>query len=174
APPTRCGCRPPRARCSRSPPSTATRSAAASPARCGGACTRNCSASSASWPAPPGRRMAQPPAPLEFPTDYPLKVLGRPDNEFRARVHAIVLRHAPVIAAERQRQLPLDLLPAAGGEPRAGGGAGGRPAGLRRRADAALGSALYNLFVTGARRADTDAPPAAPVALPQCPSPSTR
>jgi len=45
--------------------------------------------------------MAQPPAPLEFPTDYPLKVLGRPDNEFRARVHAIVLRHAPVIAAER-------------------------------------------------------------------------
>ena len=45
--------------------------------------------------------MAQPPAPLEFPTDYPLKVLGRPDNEFRARVHAIVLRHAPAPGPER-------------------------------------------------------------------------
>jgi uncharacterized protein len=42
-----------------------------------------------------------PPAALEFPTDYPLKVLGRPDDEFRARVHAIVLRHSPAIAAER-------------------------------------------------------------------------
>jgi putative lipoic acid-binding regulatory protein len=40
-------------------------------------------------------------APLEFPTDYPLKVVGRPAGEFRARVHAIVLRHAPGIAAER-------------------------------------------------------------------------
>jgi len=43
----------------------------------------------------------EPPAALEFPTDYPLKVVGRPDPEFRARVHAIVLRHAPAIAAER-------------------------------------------------------------------------
>ena len=48
----------------------------------------------------------QPPAPLEFPTDYPLKVVGRPDNEFRARVHAIVLRHAPAIAAERVSERP--------------------------------------------------------------------
>jgi uncharacterized protein len=32
---------------------------------------------------------------LEFPTDYPLKVVGRPAAEWRARVHAIVLRHAP-------------------------------------------------------------------------------
>jgi putative lipoic acid-binding regulatory protein len=32
---------------------------------------------------------------LEFPTDYPLKVVGRPANEWRARVHAIVLRHVP-------------------------------------------------------------------------------
>jgi hypothetical protein len=40
-------------------------------------------------------------APLEFPSDYPLKVVGRPANEFRARVHAIVLRHAPGIRAER-------------------------------------------------------------------------
>jgi len=35
------------------------------------------------------------PALLEFPTDWPLKVVGRPDAELRARVHAIVLRHAP-------------------------------------------------------------------------------
>jgi uncharacterized protein len=40
-------------------------------------------------------------AALEFPTDYPLKVLGRPDAEFRARVQAIVLRHAPTLEAGR-------------------------------------------------------------------------
>jgi hypothetical protein len=38
---------------------------------------------------------------LEFPTDYPIKVIGRPSEEFRARVHAIVLRHAPLIEPER-------------------------------------------------------------------------
>jgi putative lipoic acid-binding regulatory protein len=38
---------------------------------------------------------------LEFPTDYPIKVIGRPSDEFRARVHAIVLRHAPLLEAER-------------------------------------------------------------------------
>ena len=32
---------------------------------------------------------------LSFPTDYPVKVVGRPDAGFRERVHAIVLRHAP-------------------------------------------------------------------------------
>jgi uncharacterized protein len=41
---------------------------------------------------------------LEFPSDYPLKVVGRPGDEFRARVHAIVLRHAPELAAERVRE----------------------------------------------------------------------
>jgi uncharacterized protein len=41
---------------------------------------------------------------LEFPTDYPLKVVGRPAAEFRARVHAIVLRHAPDLAAECVRE----------------------------------------------------------------------
>ena len=38
---------------------------------------------------------------LEFPTDYPIKVIGRPSDEFRARVHAIVLQHTPVLEAER-------------------------------------------------------------------------
>jgi len=42
--------------------------------------------------APPG---------LTFPTDYPVKVLGRPDAEFRRRVHEIVLRHAPDLTAAR-------------------------------------------------------------------------
>lgn len=32
---------------------------------------------------------------LHFPADYPIKVLGRPSAEFRARVHGIVLQHAP-------------------------------------------------------------------------------
>ncbi|MBV9619558.1 MAG: DUF493 domain-containing protein [Gammaproteobacteria bacterium] len=38
---------------------------------------------------------------LQFPTDYPLKVLGRPDGTFRQRVHRIVLRHAPDTDAAR-------------------------------------------------------------------------
>jgi putative lipoic acid-binding regulatory protein len=41
------------------------------------------------------------PAGLQFPTDYPLKVVGRPQEGFRARVHAIVLRHAPALGPER-------------------------------------------------------------------------
>jgi putative lipoic acid-binding regulatory protein len=44
--------------------------------------------------------MSDPPL-LEFPTDYPIKVIGRPSDEFRARVHAIVLRHVPLIEPER-------------------------------------------------------------------------
>ena len=38
---------------------------------------------------------------LTFPTDYPIKVIGRPSDAFRARVHAIVLRHVPLLTAER-------------------------------------------------------------------------
>ena len=45
--------------------------------------------------------MSEPRPLLEFPTDYPLKVIGRPSAEFRARVHAIVLRHVPLIEPER-------------------------------------------------------------------------
>jgi putative lipoic acid-binding regulatory protein len=44
--------------------------------------------------------MSEPPL-LEFPTDYPIKIIGRPSDEFRARVHAIVLRHAPLLEPER-------------------------------------------------------------------------
>jgi uncharacterized protein len=46
------------------------------------------------------------PSPLEFPTDYPVKVVGRPADGFRARVHAIVLRHAPALDAERVTERP--------------------------------------------------------------------
>jgi putative lipoic acid-binding regulatory protein len=45
--------------------------------------------------------MTEPPPLLEFPTDYPIKVIGRPSDEFRARVHAVVLRHVPLIEPER-------------------------------------------------------------------------
>jgi putative lipoic acid-binding regulatory protein len=36
---------------------------------------------------------------LEFPTEYPIKVIGRPTAEFRARIHAIVLTHVPALEA---------------------------------------------------------------------------
>jgi hypothetical protein len=38
---------------------------------------------------------------LQFPTDYPIKVVGRPSAEFRAHVHAIVLKHVPNVEADR-------------------------------------------------------------------------
>jgi putative lipoic acid-binding regulatory protein len=42
------------------------------------------------------------PAPLlQFPTDYPIKVVGRPSDEFRARVHAVMLRHAPALDVDQ-------------------------------------------------------------------------
>jgi len=38
---------------------------------------------------------------LQYPTDYPIKVVGRPSDEFRARVHATLLRHAPKLDPDR-------------------------------------------------------------------------
>jgi hypothetical protein len=38
---------------------------------------------------------------LAFPTEYPIKVVGRPSDEFRARVHAILLKHVPGLDADR-------------------------------------------------------------------------
>jgi uncharacterized protein len=40
-------------------------------------------------------------SPLQFPTDYPIKIVGRPSDEFRARVHAVMLRHAPNLDPDR-------------------------------------------------------------------------
>ena len=45
--------------------------------------------------------MVNEPPLLQFPTDYPIKVLGRPTPEFRARIHAIVLKHAPKVTPDR-------------------------------------------------------------------------
>lgn len=41
------------------------------------------------------------PSPLRFPTDYPIKVVGRSGRALRARVDAVVLLHAPDLAPER-------------------------------------------------------------------------
>jgi putative lipoic acid-binding regulatory protein len=41
----------------------------------------------------------EPPPVLQFPTDYPIKVIGRPTAQFRARIHSIVLRHVPALEA---------------------------------------------------------------------------
>lgn len=43
-------------------------------------------------------------SPLKFPTDYPIKVLGKPNDEFRARVHAIMLKHAPDLEPSRMSE----------------------------------------------------------------------
>ena len=46
-------------------------------------------------PGPAGQEL------LQFPTDYPIKVVGRPSAEFRARIHAVVLKHAPDVETDR-------------------------------------------------------------------------
>jgi putative lipoic acid-binding regulatory protein len=46
------------------------------------------------------------PAGLTFPTDYPLKVVGRPGAGFRERIDAIVLQHAPTLTPERVSERP--------------------------------------------------------------------
>lgn len=38
---------------------------------------------------------------LKFPTDYPIKIVGRPSAEFRARIHAIVIKHVPDVETDR-------------------------------------------------------------------------
>jgi uncharacterized protein len=38
---------------------------------------------------------------LVFPTDYPIKVVGRQDTDLRSRIDAVVLRHVPDLAADR-------------------------------------------------------------------------
>ena len=45
--------------------------------------------------------MVDKPPLLQYPTDYPIKVVGRPSDEFRARVHATMLRHAPKLDSDR-------------------------------------------------------------------------
>ena len=40
---------------------------------------------------------------LQFPTDYPLKVVGRASEELRSTIDAIVARHVPDYDASRTR-----------------------------------------------------------------------
>jgi hypothetical protein len=40
-------------------------------------------------------------SPLVFPTDYPIKVVGRSERSLRLRIDAVVLQHAPDLAPER-------------------------------------------------------------------------
>lgn len=40
-------------------------------------------------------------SPLVFPTDYPIKVVGRSERGLRVRIDAIVLQHAPDLAPDR-------------------------------------------------------------------------
>jgi putative lipoic acid-binding regulatory protein len=40
---------------------------------------------------------------LEFPTQFPIKVMGRHDSDLRAATRAIIERHAGPIAEERMR-----------------------------------------------------------------------
>ena len=47
-----------------------------------------------SEPAPPGSDPAAPPL-LQFPTDYPIKVVGRTSDTLRARIDAIFAAHVP-------------------------------------------------------------------------------
>ena len=49
--------------------------------------------------------MAEPAAPkIEFPCDYPVKVLGRSCEEFEAVVTAVIERHAPGFDCNRTTQ----------------------------------------------------------------------
>jgi putative lipoic acid-binding regulatory protein len=40
-------------------------------------------------------------SPLQFPTDYPIKVVGRTADDFRPRIDSLVLIHTPDLTPER-------------------------------------------------------------------------
>ena len=48
--------------------------------------------------------MVDTPPLLQYPTDYPIKIVGRPSDEFRARIHAVMLRHAPQLDTGRMTE----------------------------------------------------------------------
>jgi hypothetical protein len=45
---------------------------------------------------------------LEFPTDYPIKIVGRPSDEFRARVHGVMVHHVPTLDPDRVTERPSE------------------------------------------------------------------
>jgi putative lipoic acid-binding regulatory protein len=56
-----------------------------------------------SEPAPPAEEPSPPPL-LQFPTDYPIKVIGRSSDGLRARIDAIFAAHVPDLDADRITQ----------------------------------------------------------------------
>lgn len=40
-------------------------------------------------------------SPLQFPTDYPIKVVGRTERSFRARIDSVVYSHTPDLTDDR-------------------------------------------------------------------------
>lgn len=48
-----------------------------------------------------GDEEAAPQELLQFPTDYPIKIVGRPSAEFRAYIHALVVKHVPNVETDR-------------------------------------------------------------------------
>lgn len=53
-----------------------------------------------SGPAAPGTGASQP-ALLQFPTDYPIKVVGRASDSLRARIDAVFSAHVPDLDPSR-------------------------------------------------------------------------
>lgn len=43
-------------------------------------------------------------SPLIFPTDYPIKVVGRREPSLRPRIDAVLQRHAPDLTEDRIRE----------------------------------------------------------------------
>ena len=54
----------------------------------------------------PGRSAMSDTELLKFPTDYPIKVVGRSDPQLRGRIDAIMLRHAPDLEQARTQERP--------------------------------------------------------------------
>ena len=45
---------------------------------------------------------------LQFPTDYPIKIVGRPSDEFRARVHGVMVHHVPTLDPDQVTERPSE------------------------------------------------------------------
>ncbi len=45
---------------------------------------------------------------LTFPTDYPIKIVGTAVGRFRARIHAVILKHVPNVETDRISERPSE------------------------------------------------------------------
>lgn len=57
-------------------------------------------------PQPPGTPDAPQPPLLQFPCDYPIKVVGRASDTFRTRIDAILNTHVPDLDQSRTSERP--------------------------------------------------------------------